>query len=134
MVTRLSLFVMASVCAGVSTLSAQEPLCVAMRLEIQDDNRNSQFREIRTPEGRATATVQIKQADSYPTFYLDVSVLDHDSGLIRVSIRTDRNSDAVVDEFDLQTEGGTRSTATSPSFGVGALQIFDRVGYSCSAG
>jgi hypothetical protein len=50
MVTRLSLFVMASVCASLSTLSAQGPLCVALRLEIQDENRNSQIREIRTPE------------------------------------------------------------------------------------
>jgi hypothetical protein len=131
MVTRLSLFGILAVCACVSTVSAQERQCVALRLEILDENLESQVREIRTPEGRATATVQIKQGDSYPTFYIDLTVRDRASGIIGVSIRTDKDSDVVVDEFDLQTEGGTHSTLTSPSFGVAALQIFDRVGYSC---
>ena len=114
-----------------SSLPAQTTLqCITLRIEFPDEGKT---REVSTPEGKATAAVQIKDGDEYPTVYLDLTIRDLASGLIRVSIRDDQNSDRVVDEFDLQIDDGSFRTTTTPSFGLSVLRIFERLDVTCGS-
>ena len=107
---------------------AQARQCVTLRIDIPQHDTS---REISTPEGKATAVVQIKDADRYPTFYLDLIVRDVTTGLVLVTIRTDRTSERAVDEFELRPEGGTIQTATMPPFQLSVLRVFERTGDTC---
>jgi hypothetical protein len=130
MVARLVAVLTVLMAISGSTIPAQTPDCITLRIEIPDE-RGNKIREISTPEGKATAGVQIRDGDEYPTVYLDLTVRDLASGLIRVSIRDDQDSDRVVDQFDLQIGGESVRTTTKPSFGLSVLRIFERVGGVC---
>jgi hypothetical protein len=99
-----------------------------LRIDIPQQDAS---REIGTPEGRATAVVQIKDGDEYPTFYLDLIVRDVASGLVLVTIRSDRTSDTTVDEFELRADGGTIQAATMPPFQLTVLRVLERSGETC---
>jgi hypothetical protein len=115
------------------TLSAQTtPQCIALWLEVEDENSVVHSREIRTPEGKAAMAVQAKRGEQHPRVYLDLDTIDGASGLVRVSVRPDKTSDAVIEEFDLQAGAGGFLTATTPAFKLSVLTIFERVGSSCS--
>lgn len=118
-----------TVIAGSNLRAQSSPQCITLRIEIPDFPDRT--RVIRTVEGRATATLQIKRGDEYPTFYIDLIVRDVAAGLVGVSIRDDRDSDRVLDEFDLQVGGAAARAATTPTFVLAVLQIFERVGVGC---
>ena len=112
-----------------STHSAQTTHCITLRMEFPE-----QTREMSAPDGKGTTAVQIKHEDRYPTFYLDLTVRDSAAGVVGVSIRDDKDSDRVVDEFDLQIDHGAIQTATTPSFGLSVLRIVERVDATCGVG
>ena len=132
MVARLAVVATLLTLSSASTVFAQAPQCIAVRLEVQDEAMVAQSREIRTKEGLATMQVQAKRGDQYPTFYLDLAILDRASGLVRVSVRDDRTSDKVIDQFDLQAGAAMFLTGTTPPFKLAVLRVFDRVGSSCN--
>ena len=130
--TRLAILVPLLIVISDAAVPAQTRQCVTLRIETPVDDPDEGIFEISTAEGRATAGVQLAQGDEYRDFYLDIVVRDPDSGLVLVSIRNDRNSDRVVDEFELRADGGAIQAATTPPFTLSVLRIFERTSFSCS--
>jgi hypothetical protein len=96
---------------------------VSMRFE----DPNGVIRDFRTPEGTATAQIQLRDGDSFRDFYLRLAVRDATAGVVLVSLLDGRDADSkVLDEFELTTGGGVTRTQTTPSFGLAALGIEER--------
>ena len=125
---RLLAVLMVMLTVSASTIPAQSPQCITLQVEFTDD---TEPRQVSTAEGKATAGVQLRLGDDYRDFYLDVTIRDLASGLVLVSVREDRNSDRVVDEFELMVDGGSIQAATAPPFRLSVLRIFERPRFSC---
>jgi hypothetical protein len=130
--TRLATIVAILMTTSVVATPAQSPQCVTLRIEFQSDDPDEGTRTISTAEGRATAAVQLGSGDTHRDFYLDLMILDRVSGFVLVSIRNDRNSDRIADEFELQVDGPSLQAATAPPFRLSVLRIFERTGFSCA--
>ena len=124
---RAAAVVLALVLAS-GVVAGQARRCVALRINIPQHETS---REIRTPEGKGTAAVQIEDYGEYPTFYLDLTITDEATGSVFMTIRNDRTSEVSVDEFQVRVDGGTIQSATTPPFQVTVLRIFERAGDTC---
>jgi hypothetical protein len=126
MVGRLAVAVTLCMAVFGPAIPAQSPQCIALRIELPDGSHV----DAPTPEGKATAGVQLKDGDDYRDFFIDLAI--RDLGPVTASIRGSRDSDGpVLDDFDLVVGGEVRRTTTTPAFGLSVLRIYNRVGYTC---
>ena len=96
-------------------------------ITLRFEDPNGVIRDFRTPEGTATAQIQLRDGDSFRDFYLRLAVPDAAAGVVLVSLLDGRGADSqVLDEFELRIEAGFTRTRTSPSFGLAALGIEER--------
>ena len=105
---------------GGLSVTAQARRHVTFRLELPDGNQT----EIRTPEGSATAMIQLKYDEEWRDFYLDLSIRESPDCGILVSIRDGRQTDAAkLDEFELRRDGTPMRTNTIPTFRLGLRSV-----------
>lgn len=110
-----------SIIASAPTIWAQSPLCVGLRVQTAPDAT----REFGTLEGKATASVMLKNGDSFTHFYIDLTIRDQTSGVVHASVRASREPGSpVLDEFDAVV-GQTIQTSTVPSFRISVLGIYE---------
>ena len=119
--TVMVLFVMTS-------LPAQAAQCIALRIYIPQPEAT---REITTPEGAATASLQIKDGEKFPTFLLDLIVSDLAAGLVAVTVR-DGETGLTLDKFDLRANDGEVQASTTPAFTLDVRRIFEQTSPSCN--
>jgi hypothetical protein len=107
---------------GGLTVSGHAKRYVSLHLELP----NGDVREMRTPEGTATAQIQLKDGREWRAFYLDLDILDAEDCAVLVSIRNSRQAGAeAIDEFELREDGPLTTTSTVPAFGVALRDVED---------
>ena len=114
--------------SAATSLPAHAAQCIALRIYIPQADAT---REFITPEGTATANLQIKDGEKYPSFLLDLTVRDLAAGLVLVTVR-DQESGRTLDKFELRANDGEVQAATTPAFAVAVRRIFEQTGHSCS--
>ena len=107
-----------------STVATQASQCIALGIDLP----TGKPQVIRGGEGRRAVGVQLKDGPDYRDFHLDLSIRDVSSGLVFVTIR---EGDRELDTFEMRVGGTTTQTATSPSFGLAVLNIYEQTGLSC---
>jgi hypothetical protein len=114
--------------SALASIPADAAQCIALRIYIPQPEAT---REIVTPEGTATASLQIKDGERFATFLLDLVVGDLAAGIVLVTVR-DEESGFTLDKFELRANDGEVQAATTPAFTLDVRRIFEQTGRSCS--